>query len=1205
MEPNTTSFWTTARHRSRPVSRWRRRFGLAALLLVMLGCLGWYRLTDEARLRGYAQQWLRDFTGGEAHIQEVRFDVFRGLDLIGVTLALPASERFDPLDDSLTARTVFRSSSVFLRLRPLSIISGDLAVPEIVAVNPELTLTTRLSDGSRNWEAMLARRLDQPSGGPLQLPAIRVRNVRVRQFALDDRGRLAGAVQTFWADAIPPDNLPGVYEIFVSKVESAPEGDEVASDRGRLRIDLNTLAVSGSNLPTLSVGDVRYALPPEVQKWVTVLALGGYVRPDTLTYDPRTGGAATLTLRAATLSLPANDADNALPPEDRYLRFTDVGGTLSFQGRRAELDLRGRFHDSAFTLAGELLMPPGEAMSADLLGFDLKLDTKELRLPRMDRDTPESQARFVRQHFRLEEFVSDYDGRGFADIALALHRPAGADQALVVEGEVRVSRTSGRFHLFPYPLENISCVIQIRRDGSFELRDLVGEHGAGRVYLTAEAVGFTSYGVDVDIRGENIVLDEDLIACLSPEDQALCRSFNLSAAINLHVTMKRPHAPRDGPAQPWTNVVEIDFLDGALSFDGFPYPLSDLRGAMRVAGGGFELMKLRGRHGSLTAEASGTMRREGDDAGAMDLTITGTNMPLDDTLAAALPEQARRRYQQWEPAGSADLQGRLRKRAGQDDIDYQLDVALRDASLRVPDTPVRVTEVRASLGFSPGEMNLRELSGRLGGSELRCSGSFDPIAGELRSLHVRSDRLQLDKPLYEVLPAAIRAVWDRFAPSGAVAVDLDIRPTSTTQPASPTDAVTTQPAPDFAAVIEPLDCAATFEGFPLPVTDLRGRIEATGTAATLRGLSMSHGDGRITLDGIVDYHGPHTVALLTLHAAGMSFTEELRKAMPWRARRLWNDARPGGRFDLNLKKMVVTSADGGPSVIEFEGAAELTEASLSVGAELTGVTGRLTGSGRAGDTFSMEADLGLDKASVDGREVRRVSARLSRPADENVFRVGAIQAAFCGGMILGDTEIRYDQTLPRFNVNLTGQDISLQEFLNAKREPDEPPVSLKGSVAGTLRLGGRIGDSRGRRGGGDIVIRNAEIVKVPLMLAMFQVVHLAGMDDNAFHDGTMAFAVDNDDLIITQIDLRGNGFSMVGAGRFAIPDEKLDLTFLIGSPLKLPRIEVLSEFLEGVARELVEVHVEGTLEEPTYRADIVRSVSKALDALLNARMDRR
>ena len=129
------------------------------MLTLLLGAMtAWQLLTDEARLRTYAEHWLREFSGGQAIVEQVRFDLFRGLHLVGVTLTLPPGTGFDPNDDSLEGRTIFRSSTLFLRLRPLSIITGRLVVPEIVAVNPELTLIHRVSDGLGNWELMFGQR---------------------------------------------------------------------------------------------------------------------------------------------------------------------------------------------------------------------------------------------------------------------------------------------------------------------------------------------------------------------------------------------------------------------------------------------------------------------------------------------------------------------------------------------------------------------------------------------------------------------------------------------------------------------------------------------------------------------------------------------------------------------------------------------------------------------------------------------------------------------------------------------------------------------------------------------------------------------------------------------------------------------------------------------------------------------------------------
>ena len=143
-------------------------------------------------------------------------------------------------------------------------------------------------------------------------------------------------------------------------------------------------------------------------------------------------------------------------------------------------------------------------------------------------------------------------------------------------------------------------------------------------------------------------------------------------------------------------------------------------------------------------------------------------------------------------------------------------------------------------------------------------------------------------------------------------------------------------------------------------------------------------------------------------------------------------------------------------------------------------------------------------------------------------------------------------------------DALIDEFLRGAREAGAECEKIYLEDY-TINPAGELGDVRSRRGGGTILIREAQMLKVPLMLAILQVVHLAIDDDNAFHDAMFDFIVDGDELILERIDLRGKALSMVGAGTVQISAQLLDLVLLVGSPLQLPRLEILSEFMESMA----------------------------------------
>ncbi|MBI4579214.1 MAG: hypothetical protein HY718_05895, partial [Planctomycetes bacterium] len=768
------------------MSRLRQAAGVSLLLIVVLGYVCYRYLTAEARLRYFAEQWLQAFTGGEARVERVEFAPASGLHLVGVTVATPDTGDFHPLGASLEERTVFSAGTVLFRLQPFSIISGDLIVPEIIAVNPRLTLVDRTSDGLGNWEGMLARRKPgRPGKGRTRLPGIRLRNVEVRQYRLNERGRLGGVVQTFYAGARPLADRPQVYDLSVTKIVPGQDAQTWSGEAGRLQIDMDTRAVSGS-LPSLSLEELLFAAPPEIHRWLDLLDLGGYVRAETFHFDPKAGTQASLTLRDARLSIPIDDVETRPAPTGRYLQFSNVAGSIQFDGEAAQVDWQGLFRQSVMQVRGRLVLPAGGGGLAGL-GFDLELTATQVPLPRADEHTSEPEKRFVRRWDRLAAFVYDFDGRGNVDLALKLHKEAGPDKGIeFVEGVLRPRGTSAAFREFPYRLFDMAGEVRFRRDGKIDLVELTGTHGGGRVTINGQLSGPTRRDrVRLDIQGKNIALDADLLDCLQPDDRELCRRFLRRANLDLDIRMERPAAldtPRGSAAfgrrgdrgesraaaegqesVPWTSSVNATFLDGEFLYAGFPYPLDRLRGQMRIGGGTIRLNDLTGRHGSATVRVSGTAARDGGQADGLDLRLQATDVPLDDVLAAALPVDVRGLYQRCAPTGRADINGRLfisaaaldsprsprRPKAAEPrgvsraggDMEYDLNARLSRADLSLPMTEkssaaARLTGVDAELHIMPERLTVRSLRGRLGDSPLTIEGSL-ALAGTGPAISVR------------------------------------------------------------------------------------------------------------------------------------------------------------------------------------------------------------------------------------------------------------------------------------------------------------------------------------------------------------------------------------------------------------------------------------------------------------------------------------
>ena len=80
--------------------------------------------------------------------------------------------------------------------------------------------------------------------------------------------------------------------------------------------------------------------------------------------------------------------------------------------------------------------------------------------------------------------------------------------------------------------------------------------------------------------------------------------------MNLTVKLQREQSPPDAEdTNPWQTDIDVQFLDGAVNFERFAYPLSGLTGRMRIVNGNFEIDEIRASGETVTVAVSGSARR--------------------------------------------------------------------------------------------------------------------------------------------------------------------------------------------------------------------------------------------------------------------------------------------------------------------------------------------------------------------------------------------------------------------------------------------------------------------------------------------------------------------------------------------------------------------------------------------------------------------
>jgi len=844
------------------VSRWRQGIGLLCAAFVLTTFLAYRRVTDDERLRRYAETWLEQVTGGQARIERVDFNLFRGLNLIGVTLAVPESAEFNPHDNSFEARTIFRCASMYLQLRPLSVISGHLVVPEIAAMHPELRLVHRASDGVGNWQLMFRHREMKPRAEPWRnMPTIRLRDARLYQSRLGERGRVRGEPQTIWADAVPVTGKENVYRLEITKFMKQEKVDQVTGEFGFLEMNIETMAMSAS-IPWISVEDLSFSAPKDVQRWLDLLGIHGYVSSDYLEYEPGQGGKVRLVLRDAGISIPVDEEDRRRPARKRYIRFDNVNGTFTITNRKARIDLNGLFHDSRVQLTGSLTLPEGEALAFDAMGFELQVVAERLRFPSLHAPDDPSQERFVHRWKHFRNFIKDFNPRGRASLNARVHKHPGEAHGIeFIEGTLEILGITAAYHHFPYEFNDVTGTVHWRPDRKIEIRDLTGRRGPATIHVEGLHEGYHSEGLELSIHARDVPLDDYLLSHLSKADRALAERFSARARTDIELDIHRADLPAGTPDNPPKTEIDVTFLDGPMQFDAFPYPLDNLTGRLEIRGRTYRLKDFSGRQGAARVDLNGEVVRHQPGDLRFEIDLNAADIPLDKVLADALPETAREAYQKLQPSGRANVAGRLMSEGKDSPLDYDLTARLRELELRVPEPQMHLIDGVAEMKLRPGRIDVPEIICRLGPSELTATGAlaYDREWPRFR-LQVVSPKLRLDETVYNALPGAVQSVWDDFHPRGVVSMDLtlDNHPSShATRPAGlPTNEhSTTQAAAlpgqappedsqqplDYRLRIEPHEAEITYAGFPLPLTHVKGTIDAVPGRVTLNDVTARHG----------------------------------------------------------------------------------------------------------------------------------------------------------------------------------------------------------------------------------------------------------------------------------------------------------------------------------------------------------------------------
>ena len=168
---------------------------------------------------------------------------------------------------------------------------------------------------------------------------------------------------------------------------------------------------------------------------------------------------------------------------------------------------------------------------------------------------------------------------------------------------------------------------------------------SGQVFINDDSVGY-----DISLDAATLEVDEELLAALPADVQAVARQFSPSGTTGVSVWLQR-NVP-GSPAGDYRVVLTPQ--DMTVRYEGFPYPFTCVGGTVAVTPGLARLTGLTAREGDMSVTIDGTVEY-GSGLRGREMSVTARNVPIDEDFLAAVPGDMASLAQRFTPGGVCNI----------------------------------------------------------------------------------------------------------------------------------------------------------------------------------------------------------------------------------------------------------------------------------------------------------------------------------------------------------------------------------------------------------------------------------------------------------------------------------------------------------------------------------------------------------------------
>jgi len=662
--------------------------------------------------------------------------------------------------------------------------------------------------------------------------------------------------------------------------------------------------------------------------------------------------------------------------------------------------------------------------------------------------------------------------------------------------------------------------------------------------------------------------------------------------------------------------------DVSIRYQKFPYLLEHLTGVIDLTEKSAVLNDLQCKHGDVELRINGYSRNSGPDWDCK-IELTSANMLLDDDVYQSLNKRQKKFWLEVAPTGRCAIEYLFEHKpntAGKASLTAQL----LGAAITYQYFPYPLRDLTGTVLIEPDKIKLTDVVSQYDGRCIRLDGKITDTHTEYPgfTVSIRADKVPIDSALRNALPDSQKEFYEHFHADGFVDADINVFPSEQDKHII-----------DYTAELSIKAKQLKYDKFPLSLRDVSLRASLRPDSVHLENLTAKWGTGKVFINGKIQHPTKADEKIryrLCLNAEGLETSSDLKKLLLPGPAQILSQLQMEGQVNIQarLNNIDTNQSPENNIIVECLGnrinfekfSCPLRNVKGTVvisndNIELKNITAIRADNARTtknGPAIKLDGHIALDangfsggqfhifacEALFDDQFSTALNTIIGQPKHK-ILRFGSVADAYpkLAPTARVDLNIRNIQGGDLHRTVLVGfENIGIEQFFltSAKEnnhldndhittDANENPVRTIGKMSGSLAVIGPVSSTSSRTGRLKLSISDMKVGKASLLAKLLYLLNLTQPKDFIFSRMTIDAYIKGDELLLQQVDIRGDAVAMRGSGRINLQTKAVDLDFTAGQ-LRLASAPLFIESLtEGLSGAFVRMKITGNFGNPQIK----------------------